>query len=189
MLAEIINLMSGNSIFYGLVALAVTLTLSYLAKATSKEVVSNEQGQYLLRMHKLYYIVGIIALAFAAVFIISPLIVDDPDLGLYITIFCMLLLFGGLGLLCVLYFRRHFVLFDDTNVEVSSPFGKKKNLLWNEISRAKFNPSTGLLTLTSNTGDKVKVHYHLVGFPKFVEQFESKTTWTAKQLKLPIKRK
>lgn len=181
--------MSDNSIFYGLVALSITLTLSYLSKATSKDVVSNEQGQYTLRMHKLYYIVGIIALVFAAAFIISPLIVDDPDLVLYITIFCMLLLFGGLGLLSVLYFRRHYVLFGDTNVEVGSPFGKRKSLFWNEITKAKFNPSSGLLTLTSNTGDKVRVHYHLIGFPKFVEQLENKTTWTAKQLKLPIKRK
>jgi hypothetical protein len=180
--------MSDNAIFYGLVALSVTLTLSYLSKATSKDVVGNEQGQYILRMHKLYYIVGVIALVFAAVFIISPLIVDDPDFGLYITIFCMLLLFGGLGLLSVLYFRRHYVLFDDTNVEVSSPFGKRKCLLWNEVTKAKFNPSSGLLTLTSKTGDKVSVHYHLIGFPKFVEQLENKTTWTAKQLKLPIQR-
>lgn len=180
--------MSDNSIFYGLIAISVTLTLSYLSKATSKEVVSNEEGQYLLRMHKLYYIVGIIALVFGAIFVVSPLIVDHPDLTLYIIIFLMLLLFGGLGLLSVLYFRRHYVLFDDTKVEVSSPFGGTKSLLWNEIAKANFNPSSGLLTLTSKTGDKAKVHYHLVGFPRFVEQLENKTIWTAKQLKLPIQR-
>jgi hypothetical protein len=180
--------MSDNSIFYGLVALSVTLTLSYLSKATSKEVISNERGQYLLRMHKLYYIVGIIALVFGAVFTISPIIVDDPDLALYIIVFLMLLLFEGLGLLSVLYFRRHYVLFDDTKVEVRSPFGGTKSLLWNEIAKAKFNLSSGLLTLTNKTGEKVKVHYHLVGFPRFVEQLENKTTWTAKQLRLPIKR-
>ena len=180
--------MSDNSIFYGLVALSVTLTLSYLSKATSKDLVSDEQGQYLLRMHKLYYIAGIVALVVGAVFIVSPLIVDNPDLPLYIIVFLMLLLFGGLGLLSVLYFKRHYVLYDDKKVEVSNPFGVIKSLLWNEIAKAKFNPSSGLLTLTSNTGEKVKVHYHLVGFPRFVEQLENKTTWTAKQLKLPVQR-
>ena len=180
--------MYDNSIFYSLVALSVTLTLIYLSKATSKEIVSNEQGQYLLRMHKFYYIVGAIGLVFGAIFIVSPLIVDDPDLTFYIIVFLMLLLFGGLGLLSVLYFRRHYVLFDETKVEVRSPFGGTKNLLWNEIAKAKFNPSSGLLTLTSKTGDRVMVHYHLVGFPRFVEQLENKTTWTAKQLKLPIRR-
>lgn len=181
--------MSDNLIFYSLVALSVTLTLSYLSKATSRDIVSNEQGQYLIRMHKLYYIVGIIALVFSVVFIVSPLIVDDPDLSLYIIIFCMLLLFGGLGILSVLYFRRHYVLFDSTKVEVSSPFGGTKNLFWSEITKAKFNPSSGLLTLTNKNGDKAKVHYHLVGFPRFVEQLEKKTSWTAKQLKLPVRQK
>lgn len=180
--------MSDNSIFYGLVAISVTLSLRYLAKATSKDIVSNEEGQFLLRMHKLYYIIGIIALVFAVVFIVSPLIVDHPDLELYIIIFFMLLLFGGLGLLSVLYFKRHYVLYDDAKLQVCSPFGSTKSLFWNEIAKAKFNPSSGLLTLTSKTGDKVKVHYHLIGFPKFVEQFENKTTWTAKQLKLPIQK-
>ena len=181
--------MSDNSIFYGLVALSVFLTLRYLSKATSKEVVNNEQGQYFLRMHKLYYIVGVIALVLGAVFILSPIIIDDPDLTLYIIVFLLLLLFGGLGLISVQYFRRHYVLFDDTKLEVSSPFGDIKSLLWNEIADAKFNASSGLLTLISKTGKKVKVHYHLVGFPKLVEQLENKTTWTAKQLKLPIQRK
>jgi hypothetical protein len=101
----------------------------------------------------------------------------------------MLLLFGGLGLLSVLYFRQHYVLFDDTKVEAGSPFGGTKSLLWSEITKAKFNPSSGLLTLTGQTGDKVKAHYHLVGFPKFIEHLENKTTYTATQLKLPIQRK
>jgi hypothetical protein len=178
--------MSYNAIFYGLVALSVTLTLTYLRKATSKNVVGNEQGQYLLRMHKLYYIVGIIALIFGAVFTVSALILADLDLALYIIIFSMLLLFGGLGLLCVLYFRRHYVLFDGMKVEVGSPFGQTKSLFWSEIAKAKFNPFSGLLILTSNREEKVKVHYHLVGFSKLVEQVENKTACSAKQLKLPV---
>ena len=79
-------------------------------------------------------------------------------------------------------------MFDDIKLEVSSPFGDKKSIFWNDITKAKFNHSSGLLTLTTKTGDKAKVHYHLVGFPRFVEQLENKTTWTAKQLKLPIQR-
>jgi hypothetical protein len=66
--------MSHHSIFYALVALSVTLTLSYLSKATSKVIVGNEQGQYLLGMHRLYYVIGIIALIIGTVFLVSPLI-------------------------------------------------------------------------------------------------------------------
>jgi hypothetical protein len=66
--------------------------------------------------------------------------------------------------------------------------GYKKHFL--ELNnKSKFNHSSGLLTLTSKTRDKVKVHYYLVGFPKLIEQLVYKTTWTAKQLKLPIQRK
>ncbi|HEU4470180.1 MAG TPA: hypothetical protein VFR58_03780 [Flavisolibacter sp.] len=177
--------MSDYSIFYSLVAVSVALTLSYLSKATNKDVKENEQGQYLLRMHKLYFIVGIIALVFAGVFIASPLFVDNPDIGLYITIFCMLLLFGGLGILSVLYFKKHYVLFDETTLKVGSPFGGVKSINWNEITKAKFSPVSGLLTLTGKAGERVKIHYHLIGFTNFVGQLEKKTGWTAEQLNLP----
>lgn len=60
-----------TAIFYGLIAIPVTLTLSYLSKATNKDIEVNADGQYLLRMHKLYYMVGIIALVFGGVFLIS----------------------------------------------------------------------------------------------------------------------
>ncbi len=181
--------MPKSAIIYSLVVLSVILTSRYLSKATNKEVVRNELGQYLLRMHKLYYIVGIIAFVFGAIFSITPIITKDADIVSYIIMFLVLFLFGGLGLLAVLYFKRHYVLFDDTKIEVGSPFGNIKCILWTEITKAKFYPSSGLLTLTNKTGEKMKLHSHLVGFPRFIEQLESKTTWTAQQLKLPTPNK
>jgi hypothetical protein len=164
-----------NGIFYGLIAFSVTLTLNYLSKATNKTVARTEHGQYLLRMHKLYNIVGIISLVIAAVFLIAPVISDDLKPMFYVIVFLMLLLFGGLGLISILYFRKHWVLFDETKLDICGPFGKQKSICWNDIAKAGFNPTTGLVTLRTKSGEKVRVHYHLVGFSTFVRYLETKT--------------
>jgi hypothetical protein len=169
-----------NGIFYGLIALSVTLTLSYLSKATNKTVARTEHGQYLLRMHKLYNVVGIISLVIAAVFLIAPVISGDVKPMFYVIGFVMLLLFGGLGLLSVLYFKKHWVLFDETKLDVCGPFNKQKSIYWNDIVKTGFNPSTGLVTLRTKSGEKVRVHYHLVGFSTFVRYLESKTRLTVR---------
>ena len=55
--------MTENYFFYGLVSASVVVTLAYLNKATGRQIVPGAQGKYLLRLHKLYYIVGLISVA------------------------------------------------------------------------------------------------------------------------------
>lgn len=180
--------MTENYFFYGLVSASVVVTLAYLNKATGRQIVPGAQGKYLLRLHKLYYIVGLISVAVGGIFLVAPLIINEPNVGMYIMVFLVILFFGGLGLLSILYYKNHYVLFDTNKIEVRNVFGKIKIFYWNEIKEASYNPHSSLLTLINESGQKVKIHQHLVGLSKFIDYLEEKTCWTAKQLKLPVKR-
>jgi hypothetical protein len=172
-----------------LTALSIAVVLGYLSRATHKKVAGDIGGRYLLRMHKFYFISGIAALLLAAVFVAAPFVTRSDDAVFYLLAFLMLLLCGGLGLLSLLYYKRHYVLFDETGFEVCNIRGTVKTATWEEIQEARFNSNSGLLTLTIYAGSRIKVHYHLVGFPQFVALLEQKTNWTSEQLRLPTSRK
>lgn len=176
-------------LFYSLTTLTVSWVLTYLNKATTKEAVANERGTFLLRMHKLYYYLGILSLLIAVVFIIVPPFVDNMDLPMISVMFIVLVIFGGIGLMCVLYFKNHYLAFNDFQVEVSNQFGKVKTVLWADFIKVKFNPTLGLLVLTSKTGEKVKIHQHLVGLTQFVKLLEAKRGWAANDIKFPISKR
>jgi hypothetical protein len=180
--------MTENFIFYAAIVLTVALTLRYLHKSTSKSISTDDKGQFSIRMHKLYNIVGIISIVLCLVITIGPILAGESDIGIYIMTFFMFLLFGGLGLLCILYYRNHNVLFDTTSITVQSPFGKLKSTSWQKLAKASFNPTSGMLILTDSDGQKLKIHQHLVGLNKFIRMLEIKTGWTSKELKLPVKR-
>lgn len=165
----------------------VAATLSYLNKATGKHVDSNENGEFLLRMNKLYNIVGYVGLGTGVIVTVGPFLTDKPDFAMYVMIFLMFLIFIGLGLLSVLFYRNHYLRFDNSKIEVRSPFAKTRTIKWDEMKSASFNPGSGFLTLKDKNGQKIKVHQHIVGLGRFVSYLESKTDWTAKKLKLPVK--
>lgn len=174
-------------ISYGCVALVTGILLRYLNKATGKIVKPNGIDQYFLRMNKFYDIAGYIAMCLCLFFIIGSIIALDFELAVFVMVFFIVLIFGGLGLLGVLLYRNHYLLFSSTKIEVRSVFGKTKITTWNKIKNVSFSQNSGLITITDE-GQKLKVHQHLVGLSKFVAYIEDKTEWTAERLKLPVKR-
>ena len=179
--------MNVNYIFYPIVSLAVATTLTYLNKATKKNVTANESGEFILRMHKLYKITGYIAIVIGLIVTIGPIFSDKPGKEIYLLMFLMFLIFIGLGTLSVLYYENHYLLFDNSKIEVRNALGKTKTINWNDVQKAKFNPTSGLLTLSDSNGIKVRIHQHLVGLGKFITCLESRTHFTAAKLRLPIK--
>lgn len=156
-------------------------------RATGKIVKPNGIDQYFLRMNKFYIIAGYIAMCICLVFIIGFIIALEFELAVFVMVFFIVLILGGLGLLGVLLYRNHYLLFSSTKIEVRSVFGKTKITTWNKIKNVSFSQNSGLITITDD-GQKLKVHQHLVGLSKFVAYMEDKTEWTAERLKLPVKR-
>lgn len=162
--------------------------LNYVNKGAVKHVDRNKNGEFLLRINKLYNILGYAALVTGVIVISGIVLTEDPDFAMYIMVFLLFLIFLGLGSLCVLYYRNHSLRFDNSKIEVRSPFGKSKTMYWNEIKSARFNRLSGFITLTDSNAQEIKVHQHIVGLATFISYLENNTDCTVKNLKLPVKR-
>ena len=71
----------------------------------------------------------------------------------------MFLIFWGTGVACLMYYKNHSVIFDNSLIEVTNVFGKANEIRWSDISGIKFNAISGLLVLCTDV-EAVKVHQH-----------------------------
>lgn len=181
--------MNQDFLFYALIGVIVAATLGYLNKKASTHTQPKQDGWYLLRMHRLYNFMGYLGILLGIVVGIGPVLTDEADLAMYITIFLAFLIFMGLGILSVLFYRNHYLRFNDTDIEVSNAYGKITRTSWDNLIDGRFNISSGLITLTDSDGTKLKIHQHLIGLGGFVGLMEQKTKIKAKDIGLPVKAK
>jgi hypothetical protein len=174
--------MAEKIILYGLVSIIVTLALRYARKGSEKNIVPTKNGQFYLRMNKLYGIMGIIGFFFG-LFITVMIIITNSGLPFAII---TLLIFLGTGLPCFIYYKNHCLKFNDKLIEVKNFFGREKRISWIEIQNISFNHFSGLLTILDNKGNKIKIHQHIVGLSSFLKMMKEKTNWTADKLRIPI---
>ena len=171
-------------IMYGLIGLAVSLAMNYMNKGASQEIEKSTNGEIELRMNKLYQILGYLSIGFASSLVIAALFYQEQEM--YIVGIAMLLLFGGLGIPCLMYYQNHKLRFDDEKITVQNWRKKIKEIAWREIDDIRFNPFSGYLEIRG-LDKKMAIHQHLVGLKKFTDKMEEKTKWRTSELKLPIK--
>lgn len=151
------------------------ITRHHLNKATGANIDANWQNDFTLRMQKLYNVLGWICIGFA-VFTILPLIIEHPNMiYLFVLLPFGLFFFGGAGILLILYYRNHQVIYDDTYIVVTGPLKKVITSRWDKIVDTQFNSTTGLLTLIDEDGQKLRMNQHLVGLQKFTTLLAKKT--------------
>lgn len=168
-----------NGISHLITAIVDAIAKHYMKKPTGKSIEADLVGNYTLRMQKTYNILGWFCttlFVIATVGITFDNSTDGPSnaFAYVIPAFGFLILGGG-GVLCILYYRNHQVVFDATYIEVTNPLGKVKTSTWDKIIKTKFSHTTGLLTLTDSDGQKLRVNQHLIGLGTFVHLLESKT--------------
>ncbi len=175
-----------NFLGYGLTAIIIGLIMTYLNKSGNKEIDRNDIGQIELRMHRLYFYGGLVCVIFALVFVGAAIYVNEIEL--YFIGFAMLLLFGGLGILCLLPYKNHWIAFDDNTISVYNWAGKKKTIQWNKIENIKFSSVSGYIKIRT-PDDTVSIHQHLVGLNMFIKKMEALTSWREEDLKIPFRGK
>jgi len=185
----ILSDMSSNYFFYGSIAAVTSVAYYFLNKAASRPVSSTPHGVYTIRMAKFYGIIGYICIALAIIPLIIAPFTTDNDIGTYISMLVIFILFGFLGVLSVFYYRNHRVTFNHQYVLIRDVFNREKRAEWSEFEKAKFNPSSGSITFKAKDGRKCRIHQHLIGFSTFVRVMEAQTQWTATMLRLPISKK
>jgi hypothetical protein len=165
-----------------LTGLAVLVALIFLNRATRKAIAPDAAGRYHLRMNKLYSLAGItgllmgLGLAIATIFREGTMNIDKATL-----IVMILGIFWGFGIPCLLYYRNHRVIFDDTTIAVVNVFRKSKTVAWEEITVARVRPLTGMLVIYTPAAT-VKVHQHFVGISNLINKFTEKKGWTAQDM-------
>ncbi len=169
-------------ITYIIINVAVVAALAYLTGGASKNVDRNKEGQFVLRLSWLYQILGIILLAFCSIFIFAGIYYQEKDLLLIG--FLMFLIIGILGLVCLIWYYNHQVIFDEKIISTSSWTKKITSMKWDEIESIKFSPLSGYIKIKS-LDKTIKLSSHLVGLKEFIKIMEKQTKWTAKKIKFP----
>lgn len=158
------------------------LTFS-MSKMAAKSAEPDAEGIIRLHIPRIYNILGYAFTIIGLVFFGASLYV--MKFGFVIAGIVGLLFFGGFGVMCILYYRNHHVIINDTSVTVQSWLSKTSTIRWAEIRGLSTNSFTGNIILRA-THHKVKFSYYLIGTGSFLEHLERLTAWRASELKLPF---
>jgi len=154
-----------------------------LKKGSERKFQLNRSGYFELRMHRMYQIFGYISLVIIVFFIVG--IFNETSLGIILIEFIMIILFGAMGIILLLNFRNHKVLYNHDRIIVIDRLGNRSSTYWNEITDIKFRRFSGTLKIT-NGPEKLILSKNLLGLNDFLRKLEEKTKWKAKDLKIPI---
>jgi hypothetical protein len=168
------------------IGVVITMFLKYSKKKSNKNVEIDQSGFFILKINKLYKIIGSISTGFAVVLSIVSIYLNSRQ-G-YIVLLTMSFLLGWLGIFILMFYYNHKFEFNDVNMRVINIYGRTKTMSWNDVKEIKFEPLKGYIYLYSEK-EKLKIHQHLVGLIEFVKIMEKNTNYTAKELKLPLHRK
>ena len=168
----------------GLIGITITLVFSYMNNGANEEIEIQSNGDIELRMNKFYHILGYLSIGFASIFVMAALYYQDKEM--YILGFAMLLLFGGLGLLILMYYLNHKLMFNEDKIIVHNWRREVQEIYWTEITEIKFNAFSGYLKINGRNKN-LKIHYHLVGLKEFTKRIDQKTKWKSSNLNLPFK--
>ena len=163
-------------------SILTALIAFYLKQGNKKEISKNLNGEYVLRLPKFYYYIGLASITIVVLFIIGSIYIRTNLM--YAMTIIMTLLFGGLGIPCFLSFQNHTLSFDKKKIIVTNWKGKSTELKWNEIHYIKFNPLSGYIVIQSKR-QKAKINHHLNGLNQFLNFLNKNTKWNSENLKIP----
>lgn len=178
--------MTEKIFFYSAISLVVGLALAYLKKGASQSGGQTVNGLVVLKMNKLYGIIGIISIIFGFGFSLLPVLSNEYNSVMFLIVLIMLLIFWGAGIPCWLYYKNHKLEFDGEKIIVKNVLGKEKTIQWSEINQITFSHFSSYLTIIDSKGEKIKIHQHIVGLSSFAKMIETKTSWKVKELKFPV---
>lgn len=176
----------GDYISSLLPAVIASAVLAYLARITQKQAAKDVAGFYTLRMHRIYFVVGLIAIIIAVIAIAAGFLTRPEGLMDILMICAIFIFFAGLGILSIFLYRKHYIRFDDAAAEVHGVGGNVNSFSWPEVIHARFNRVSGFLILKKTDQSRVQVHYHLIGFGSFLALLKTKSGIPSSELETAI---
>lgn len=169
----------GTVLMYAVIAIAVNLVFLYVNKKSNSSVSPIKDNLYELRLHKLYWYIGLFAATSAVILATFAVLDGEVIIGL-----AFLLMMGGVGIVSALWYANYRLKFDTELISTISAYGKKTEVQWQDIDSVKYSTFTGQIVFKTNTNEKLKVHQHVVGLKDVIRMMESKTTLKKADVKL-----
>jgi hypothetical protein len=120
------------------IGVVITMFLKYSKKKSNKNVEIDQSGFFILRINKLYKIIGSISTGFAVVLGIVSIYLNKKE-G-YIVLLTMSFLSVWLGIFILMFYYNHKFEFNDVNMRVINIYGRTKTMSWNDVKEIKFEP-------------------------------------------------
>jgi len=168
---------------HGITAILIGAFMAYASSKSAKEVSRNIEGKYCLRLNTSYKWLGMGSIVLGGIGLIAAIVAEEE--GILVVVFLAMLLFIILGIILMMWYENHQLIFDEETISVKSWKGKTEMVRWDAIDNVKFSPIWGYLRIYSKE-QKLNIHFHLVGLVGFVKMLEDKTTYNARELKLPF---
>lgn len=174
--------------FSSFVIPAITAIIaSYLYTRTARLVPPQADGKTLLKLPKYFLIIGILGFLMVTAVLIGCLFFDDVDnetMPLIPTI--ILFAIQLLSLYTIFLAKNHYVLFNDTILEVRNSMGKVRTVEWATLKECDYKLYPAAFKLKEHSGVIVYVSFYNKGINQFLHMLEAKTKWS--RACFPIKR-
>ena len=171
-----------NTIGIVVSSIAISISTYYLKKGNADEIQKNPDGNYVLSLPKMYKYTGILSILIVSVFMAGAILIQDKIT--VIMAILMFVLFGGLGIPCLLAYQNYRLEFNDKTITVFNWKGEKKEIFWSEIKEIKFSSLSGYIKIYGNQ-DVLKINHHLQGLDIFKNKINQQTKWNTRELKIP----
>lgn len=174
---------------YGLIGLLVVFTLRTLNRKAEQPAKKQADGRYLLRVSRVYAVIGYSGILIGSAFLILLLLEDafSPE-GKGLVILGSLL-FLGLGIYLLLWQTNQKVLVDAQGIEAGNWRNQTQSLVWANIRQVRYNKLTGTLMLLEESGKKLKLSQYLVGLCTLLYLMEQNTEFRTRALGIPLQPK
>ncbi len=162
--------------------IVVSIVMVLLFKASKKNPKIDNEGNFILKLPKLYSVIGLLGIIIAvALFIYDIFFANAED---KMTIFLIGLFFLLLGLPLFAQGSISHIKLTNFAIIETSMLGKTKEIKWDEIKDVSFGKVS--LELKIKSSDKsIKAHAHLIGFENLVLLLEEKLGKNRQEFGIP----
>lgn len=147
-----------------------------MSSGTNAKVNPDKEGNYHLKMNKVYLLGGGFALIiFVAVNILLLSRMQFDKFSEEHVIFLVDLFVIPVAIYSILSYYRHKLSFNSDEFTVYKTNGTSYTFSWNEVEDISYNAFNSSIIINSKKFGRVRVNQYLVGFKSFIEMLDSRT--------------
>lgn len=146
----------------------IKLLMKILDKGINQEITPTFDGKIILKMNKLYEVIGILSLIVSIFVIILGFISGSIFSSDFIYVLTFFLLLSLPGILLILYSQNIMIEVNSEKILYIGITKKIKEIKWDELKTISFNSSSKEIILKSNN-ITIRLNLHLKGFGSLIK--------------------